>query len=376
MKGSFRLEKTNKAQSDFILLMIIILLAGFGFSALFSASYHYAAKYFNDSFHFIRKQLVLGFVGIVLGFAAYKLPSEIIKRYTPLFLFGSLGLIGLTFLPGLSEEVLGARRWIFLFGYSFQPSELAKLAVIMYLAYIFDKKKERMGDFKNSVLPPLIVLVLTIGLILLQNDFSSAIFILFIGFSMFFMSGVPLSYFIYLVFAAVPFALIFLFTKPHRVERVIAFINPETDPVGSGFQVIAAQSALNNGGLWGLGIGQGVKKLGGLPEVYSDFIFASTAEEIGFIGVLCVILLFAAFGARSFIKAYKGGKSYDFMLGFGLTISILYQALFNLAVVGGLVPATGIPLPFFSSGGSFLIVTFMMCGFLLGVTRRQEEEMV
>ena len=376
MNGRFRLEKTRMGQSDFILLMTIVLLAGFGFSALFSASYHYADKYFNDSFLFIRKQLILGGVGILFGFAAYKLSVDFIRRYTPLLLLIAVALIILTFIPGVSEEILGARRWIFLFGFSFQPSELAKLAVVLYLANIFDKKKDRMHDFGNAVLPPLIVLLFIIGLILLQNDFSSAVFILFVGFSMFFMAGVPILHFLYLLMAALPISLIFLFTKPHRVERLIAFISPEADPVGSGYQVIAAQTALSNGGVWGMGLGNGIKKLGGLPEVYSDFVFASTAEEVGFIGVFCIILLFAGFSARSFLTGWKSRSRYDFNLSFGLTISILFQALFNMAVVSGLVPATGITLPFFSSGGTSLMITFIMCGLLLGITKRQNEETI
>ncbi len=374
MKGRFELERVRDGQSDFILMMIIVLLAGCGFAALFSASYHYANKYFNDSFLFIRKQLLLGAAGAALGFAAYKTPVDVLRKYTPLMLMGTFVLILLTFIPGISEEILGARRWIFIFGYSFQPSELGKLAIILYLANIFDKKQDRMHDLGNTVIPPLIILAIMLGLVLLQNDFSSAVFILVIGLSVFFMAGVPLLYFIYLIVAIVPISVIFLFTKPHRVERLITFINPETDPVGSGYQVIAAQSALKNGGLFGQGLGNGIKKLGGLPEVHSDFIFASTAEEVGFIGVLCIIALFIGFAVRVMQKGCRSQSRFDFLLSFGLSISILYQALFNMAVVSGLVPATGIPLPFFSSGGSSLLVTFIMCGLLLGITKRQSEE--
>lgn len=374
MNGRFELEKVPGGQSDFILVLTIILLAGCGFSALFSASYNYADRYFNDSFLFIRKQLILGGVGGLLGFAAYKMPEDFIRRYTPMFLLGTMLLILLTFVPGLGEEVMGARRWIFVFGFSFQPSELAKLAVILYLANIFDKKKDRMNDLANTVIPPLIIVAVIIALVLLQNDFSTAVFILLVSLIMFFMAGVPILYFLYLIMAVIPLSIIILFTKPHRVERLIAFINPETDPVGSGYQVIAARSALESGGFWGAGIGNGLKKLGGLPEVHSDFIFASTAEEVGFIGVLSIILLFLGFAARGFVKGYRSSSRYDFLLSLGLTACILYQALFNLAVVSGLVPATGIPLPFFSSGGSSLLVTFIMCGFLLGVTRRQNGD--
>jgi len=374
MNGRFELEKVPGGQSDFILILTIVLLAGCGFSALFSASYSYADRYFNDSFIFIRKQLILGGLGIAFGFAAYKMPVGFLRKYTPLLLLVTISLILLTFVPGLGEEVLGARRWIFMFGFSFQPSELAKLAVILYLANIFDKKQDRMNDLSNTVIPPLIITAVIIALVLLQNDFSTAVFILLVGLVMFFMAGVPIHYFLYLIMAVIPLSIILLFTKPHRVERLIAFINPETDPVGSGYQVIAARNALESGGLWGTGIGNGLKKLGGLPEVHSDFIFASTAEEVGFIGVLSILLLFLGFAARGFIRGYRSASRYDFLLSFGLTFCILYQALFNLAVVSGLVPATGIPLPFFSSGGSSLLITFIMCGLLLGVTRRQNED--
>jgi cell division protein FtsW len=138
--------------------------------------------------------------------------------------------------------------------------------------------------------------------------------------------------------------------------------------------MIAAKTALENGGLWGAGIGNGLKKLGGLPEVHSDFIFASTAEEIGVVGVLAVIFLFLGFSFRALVKGYRSGSRYDFLLSVGFSVCILYQALFNLAVVSGLVPTTGIPLPFFSSGGSSLLVTFVMCGLLLSITKRLNSE--
>ncbi|MDC7127040.1 MAG: putative lipid II flippase FtsW [Spirochaetales bacterium] len=374
MTSRFELEKAPGGQCDFILLMMVVLLAGCGFVALFSASYDYASQQYGDSFIFIRKQFLLGIISAFLAFGVYKLPVELIRRVTPLLFISSLVLILLTFVPGLGEERLGARRWIFISGFSFQPSELAKLTLVLYLANIFDKKQERMGDLLNTVIPPLLMLIILFAFVLMQNDFSSAVFILIMGLSLFFVAGVSLLHFIYMLAAAVPLSLIFLFTKPHRVERLISFISPDSDPVGSGFQMKAAFSALQNGGFWGRGIGNGLKKLGGLPEVHSDFIFASTAEEVGFIGVLLLIALFLFFAARGLFCSYRSGSRYDFLLSFGLTSCILYQAFFNMAVVSGLVPATGIPLPFFSHGGSSLMVTFLMCGFLLGVTKRQREE--
>ncbi len=373
MSGKFELEKVQGGKSDYILFLLIAVLAGVGFSALFSSSYFYAGKYFNDSLLFIRKQLILGGAGVACGIIASRISTDFIRKYTPAFLLLTMLLILVTFIPGVGERILGARRWIFLFGFSFQPSELAKLAVILYLAHIFDKKQERMGDIANSIIPPFIIVGVTVGLVFLQNDFSTALFILVVSLLMFYLAGVPFLYFIFLLTAIVPLSIILLFTKPHRVERLIAFINPETDPVGSGYQIMAAQSALENGGFWGLGIGQGIKKMGGLPEVHSDFIFASLAEEAGFVGILCVLALFIGFAIRAYYRGVKSESRYEFLLVFGLTTCILYQAMFNIAVVAGLVPATGIPLPFFSSGGSSLFVTFIMCGLLMGITRRQNE---
>ena len=156
--------------------------------------------------------------------------------------------------------------------------------------------------------------------------------------------------------------------------RLMSFLEPEMDPAGTGYQIIASQSALSNGGLWGAGLGQGIKKMGGLPEVHSDFVFASLGEEAGFLGILFVILLFVLFAFRGYFISLKTKSRFGYYLGIGITSAILFQAFFNMAVVVGLVPATGIPLPFFSSGGSSLLVTLTMCGLLLNISQSSEEE--
>ncbi len=371
---NFSVEKVEKTKSDFILVVLLILLVGIGLSTLFSSSYYFAQKVFNDPGYFFKRQLIFSCIGAGIIFIIAQVPMNLIKKMIPWLLLFSLLLIVFTFIPGIGREVLGARRWIFPFGISFQPSELVKLSLILYLSYLFSKKEERIDDMLNSVFPPLLIVGLFVVLIYFQNDFSTAVFILSLSLIMFFIARVKLVYFLFIGTIVAPLTAILLFTKQHRVERIISFLNPMNDPVGSGYQVIASQSALSNGGLWGSGLGKGIKKLGGLPEVHSDFIFAAFGEETGFIGVLFVIALFIGFAVRGYIIALNSKDKFGYYLAFGITTSILYQMLFNLSVVVGLVPATGIPLPFFSSGGSSILVTLTMCGLLLNISRDTKSQ--
>jgi cell division protein FtsW len=283
-----------------------------------------------------------------------------------------LMLTVLTFVPGIGRPIMGARRWLFVFGQSFEPSELVKFSIVLYLAAIFSKKQDRINDPVNSLLPPLLVVSLFVTLIYLQNDFSTAFFILLIALAMFLIAQVRVLYFILLSLLFVPLGGMLLFTKAHRVRRLMAFLNPLADPGGSGYQVIAAQTAFISGGFWGRGLGKGIKKLGGLPEAHSDFIYAVVGEEAGFIGALFVLLLFLLLAWRGYSLAMKGKDSFTRYLAFGITSTITLQALLNIAVVIGLVPATGIPLPFFSSGGSSMLLTLAMGGVLFNLSRQPQ----
>ena len=369
MSGIFVAEKVNSRSVDPLLASVTVLLAGVGAAFLFTASYYDGELQFGDSFHFIKKRalyLALGGAGCYLmsRISLEKLKSLI----APIVLFSYLLLL-FPFVPGLGGTVMGANRWIFLFGYSFQPSELAKLSLIIYLAYIFSKKSDRLDDLANAVLPPLIITSLFVITIYGQNDFSTAFFALFVAVALFFVSGIKLSYFIFLATAVIPLAGILIFTKEYRVQRIIAFLRPELDPSGTGYQVIAAREALEKGGFFGSGLGQGTEKIGGLPQAHSDFVFAVLGEETGLLGVAAVIAIFVIFAVRGYTIAMRGGDSFRFLLGFGCVTAVFFQALFNVAVVAGLVPATGIPLPFFSSGGSSLIVSLLMCGLVLNISR-------
>ncbi len=369
MEMRFSAEKIRQNSGDFLLLAVVILLLGIGLAVLFSASYFYGELRFQDPLYFLKRQFVKAAVGAVLAFFLARIPMETIRRCIPTLLLISFILTGLTFVPGIGKEIMGARRWIFIGGMSFQPSELAKVAVILYLAYIFSKKEERIDDFFNAVFPPLLVVFAFITLIYFQNDFSTAFFLFLLALAMFFIARIRVIYFILLGAVGIPLAIVVILTKEHRVRRILAFLNPDMDPIGAGFQVNAAQDALINGGIWGVGLGEGIKKLGGLPEAHSDFVFAVLGEEMGFIGVVFIVALFTAFSYRGYSIALKSEDRFGYYLAFGITTAILFQALLNIAVVSGIVPATGIPLPFFSSGGSSIVITLLMCGLLLNLSR-------
>ncbi len=372
----FSLERGQTRRGDWVLLGILVLLAGLGISAMLSASYYRSDITFGAPLYLFKWQAIILGLSLIPALVFAVLSPERLRMLVPFFLLSAAILMGLTFVPGIGHSIQGARRWIALFGFTFQPSEYVKLVLIIYLAHIFSKKQERVTDFINTVLPPLIVVIGFTGLVYLQNDFSTAFFVLFLSLSIFFIAGIPLLYFFLLGGVSIPMLLVMLLSKEHRVMRIISFLNPESDPVGSGYQMRIAREALMDGGLWGSGLGQSVHKLGGLPEPHSDFVFAVLGEEVGFIGVLAVICVFIAFAVRGYQISIESDDKFAKYIAFGVTTAILYQALFNMAVVSGLVPATGIPLPFFSQGGSSLIVTICMCGLLFNCSRKGWEARV
>ncbi|MFW6211915.1 MAG: putative lipid II flippase FtsW [Spirochaetota bacterium] len=374
MSERFALERIPK-KNDVKMALLLVLIVGVGYAVLFSASYNWAEKLYGDPFRLVRRQIFWVGLGSVACFVAYRFPLDLLRRLVPALLLGGVGLMLLTFVPGLSEEYLGARRWIYVFGTSFQPSEFVRVVLVIYLAHILSRKRNQLDDTLNNVVPPLIVVLLFAGLIYIQNDFSTAVFVTSVALAIFFVAGVRLRFFVGLCILTAPLATVLLLTREHRVLRILAFLDPELDRFGSGYQVLAAQRGLANGGLWGRGIGQSVQKYGALPEPHSDFVFAVLGEESGFLGIIAIVLLFAIFAFKGYQIAMTAKDSYLSLLSFGVTSMIVFQALLNMAVVCGLVPATGIPLPFFSHGGTAVFMTLIMVGLLLNVARdgRGEE---
>ena len=354
---------------DHVFLAAVLLLTGLGLVTLYSSSYAFAQRFFGDGLYFTSHQIRLGITGIILLFIASVIDLEIIRKLVKPLVLGCIILCILTFVPGIGVRKNGAARWIGIASYTFQPSELVKLVLPLYLAHILEKKKGDIDIVLRGLIPPALITGIFFVLIFLQNNISTAIFLAFNALFMFFLAGVRFRYFFSAVLMFVPTAALLILKKEHRVMRFLSYIQPEFEPQGAGYQVNASVLTISSGGFWGKGIGQGTRKISSVPEVHSDFIFSSFAEESGFLGVMLFCLLFTVFAVRGFASSMGNEKPFNRLLGCGLVTMIISQVLLNVAVVAGALPATGIPLPFFSAGGSSLLTTMIMAGFVLNISR-------
>lgn len=360
----------DSKKNDLGLIISIILLIGFGLVTLYVTSPSYASRAFGDELYFLKRQVVSILCGLVLMIAVACINMDFLRKMLPVFVIGVFILCLLTFIPGIGVERNGARRWIRmpLMG-TFQPSEAAKVAVIIFLANIFDKKSDRMDEPGVSVYPAAFGLFSFVLVVFLQDDFSTAIFILLLGLLVFFVAGVFLRWFTAFCIFAIPVAILFVFGEEYRVNRLIAFLRPDYDINGINFQLNASRRAISAGGVWGQGIGTGLTKVNSIPEIQADFIFAGWVESMGFFGVLVYFALLAYFAYRVFSIAIKCTDKFRSLIAFGCGATILIQSIVNCGVVSGAFPSTGIPLPFFSSGGSSMLMTLFMCGLLINVSR-------
>ena len=365
-------EKYHKC--DIWLLVSILLLWGFGMFTIFVCSQGYAARFFNnDSFYFVKRQLVCSVAGIVLFMAFLLLDMETIKKLVIYMVLVTLILCVLTFIKPLSIEKNGARRWIRLpLNFTFQPSELVKFTLVLYLASYFDQLNEDITGEKD-VLPCVGIFLLMVILVMFQKDFSTSVFLTCVGILMFFVAGVKLKWVIPFIIFAIPVVIIVVLSERYRVERIIGFLKPSENIQGINYQATASKAAISAGGFWGTGIGKGLSKLNSIPEVQADYIFAGWTEAMGYIGVIAYIAMLFLFAWRGFKAALSCPYRFAAYGCFGCVSVITVQSIVNLMVVCGLLPSTGIPLPFFSVGGSSIIITLAMCGFILNASRCQEK---
>jgi cell division protein FtsW len=364
----FDAEKTVP-RGDHVLIASIFLLTGLGLVTLYSSTYTYAQVFYDNGLFFIARQLKFGLAGIILFFIASRVNLEIVRKLIKPLVILALLLCIMTFIPGIRVVRNGASRWIHLGPFFYQPSELVKLALPLYLAHIFDKKQDRIDDFRTGILPPVLVSVLFFGLIYYQNNFSTAVFIALNALVIFFLAGTKLRFFFAATMMFLPLSVLLLLSKEHRVRRLISFIRPDWEPQGAGYQVRNSLLTISSGGFLGKGIGQGTRKNSSVLYVYSDFIFSAFAEESGFLGVLLFTLLFAVFAFLGFRAAMKADTVFKRLLAASLVTMIISQVMANIAVVSGSLPATGIPLPFFSAGGSSLATTLVCAGLIVNISR-------
>lgn len=374
---TFVARKPNAAyhKSDIGFLVAVLLLWGFGLFTIFVCSQDYAIRFFNnDAFYFVRRQIICSLAGFALFVFFLVLDMATLKRLVMYFVFISIIMCLLTFISPLSIEKNGARRWIRLpFNFTFQPSELIKFSLVLYLACFFDGQYELENEKERDVLPCVGVFLLMVILVLLQKDFSTSAFITVLGLTIFFVTGAKLRWFIPVSFLAIPIIVLLITSEQYRIDRIIGFLNPEQGASTFNFQVNASKSAISAGGFWGAGIGRGISKLNEIPEVHADYIFAGWSEVMGFFGVVFYFGLLVFFGWRGYKAAFNCPSRFAAYGSFGCVTAIVLQSIINCMVVCGKLPSTGIPLPFFTVGGSSIIVTLGMCGFILNASRCEEK---
>ncbi|MDR3192691.1 MAG: putative lipid II flippase FtsW [Treponema sp.] len=351
------------------LIASVLLLTGLGLVTLYSASYGFGIISKGNGLYYISRQLRPALAGLILFFGLSRIKLELLREIIFPMVIGTIILCLLTFFPGIGVTKNGASRWIGIGPIEYQPSEMVKLVLPIYLAHIFDKKQNSIA-FSSGVLPPVVVSAVFFVIIYQQNNLATAIFIALNALSIFFLAGVKRRYFLFTAVMMLPLTSLMVLTKEHRLRRIISFFWPNWEPQGAGFQVRASLLTIMSGGLLGKGIGQGTRKIASVPEVHSDFIFSAFAEESGFIGVVLLFVLFAFFAWQGYRGGFRAATVYRRLLAYGLVTMIVSQALLNVMVVAGFLPATGIPLPFFSHGGSSLLTTLAMAGLVVNVARR------
>jgi cell division protein FtsW len=361
----------KRVSVDGWMFTVTTVLVFIGLVMIFSASAVMAKERFGSAYTFLFRQLAWAVAGMIVMLAAMKFDYSRLKH--PAVVFTLLGmttilLISVFFL----DRAHGTHRWFRLGPLSFQPSELAKPAIILFLAWFLENKTKAMDDWRNTLLPAIAPTMVFLALIVFQPDLGTAIACAAITACILFVAGLRLRYFGYAFLASLLPLYVLIFHVAYRRDRILAFLNPYSDPQGRGFHMIQSLIAVSTGGVTGLGLMEGKQKLFYLPEPHTDFIFAVTAEELGLVGAMAVIILFTIFLWRGTRAALRTQDNFGRFLAIGITAMIVLQAFINISVVLGLMPTKGIPLPFVSYGGSSLFVTLACVGVLLNITKQAE----
>ncbi len=364
-------RRTPRRSGDWTLLALIVILSLIGLVMVYTASSILAERSYDDSFYFIKKQLQWS----LLGFAAFMMVSRLETDRLREWIFPMTVSIFVLMASVLifGAEVNGSRRWIALGPVSFQPSEIAKLFAVIYLAHYIAKKDLRLGRFVDGAVPPLIVMASLAVLILIEPDFGTTIVILSISLILLFLGGIPMTQVVILLGFTLPVAYYWVVSSPYRLKRITAFMNPWEDRYGSGLQMIQSQIALGSGGLSGTGLAEGKQILFFLPEPHTDFIFAVIGESFGLLGTTLVLTLFVLILWRGLRISLMVETPFQRMLAIGMTLLITLPALLNMGVVTGLLPTKGLPLPFLSYGGSSLLANSVAVAFLYNISRNINE---
>jgi len=367
-------EKTSKKPFDFLLFMTVLILLCLGSIMVFSAGAPQANNVMGDTYYFIKKQLMYLPLAFLAMFVTMNIDYRKLGKWSPVFLVASVVLLALV--PVIGVEHNGAQRWINLGVTEFQPSEIAKLSVILFFSYSLSKRKNRLESFLYGLLPYLLILGVYGGLLLIEPHLSGTIVIFGVACIILFAAGAKIMHFIFLSFPAIAGLGALVYYFPYRRVRLISFLNPFEYMQGDGYQVVQSLYAIGSGGFFGRGLGKSMQKFLYLPEPYNDFIFSVLAEEMGFVGVVAVLLLFVVFIWRGAKIAIKAPDAFGSLVAIGITSLIAIQVIINVAVVTSSMPVTGMPLPLFSHGGTSLIFLMSGIGILLNISRYSNYERI
>jgi cell division protein FtsW len=354
---------------DMWLFGAAVVLLSAGVVMVYSASAIVAADRFHDPYFFLKKQLFWAALGATALWAALRVDYRLLeKAVLPLLIVAGVLLV-LVLVPPFGQAINGTRRWIRFGLVSFQPAELAKLALVLYLAAFLAKRRGDLAEFRTGAAPALAVAGLLAGLVLVQPDLGNCMTLIVVTFGLLYLAGSPFRHLAWVAAPALPLIALAIWMAPYRLRRITAFVDPWSDPRGSGFQIIQSWLALGNGGLVGQGIGGSRQKLFYLPESHTDFIFAIVGEELGFVGAVAMVGLFAVLIWRGLRIGLRAADPFGSYLALGITVLLATQTLVNLGVVTGLLPTKGLPLPFISFGGSALLMTMIATGVLLNISQ-------
>ncbi len=359
----------KRSGSFLALFSLLALLNIVGLVMILSASTVTSLEQHGSPWYQITRHVMWLAVGATCFVISLRIDFHRWRDWTKYLLRGSIALLVLVLIPGVGRTVNGASRWIGYGPLTVQPSELAKLALLLYVADLLARRSHRIGDTQLSLRPVLVVFFTVAGLVMAQPNLGTTIIIFTIVFVMLFIAGVPGKSLGLLGAAGAVGGILFAFTEDYRRRRLTAFADPWADPLNTGYQTIQSSSALANGGLVGTGIGQGRAKYGFLPEAHTDFIFAVLGEELGFLGALVLLAVFVAFGAFAVRVAMRAPDRFGMLVAAGITTWFLFQAFVNIGAAVGIMPTTGVPLPFVSFGGSSLVVNMVAAGILLNIAR-------
>lgn len=354
---------------DLILILITFAILTFGLVMVYSASAIWADYKFKDPFFFAKRQLLFAAVGIFAMFIIMNIDYWSWRTWAKVIIFVCFILLILVLIPGIGNVRNGSRSWIGVGAFSIQPSEFMKFAMIIYLAKYLSERQRYISSFMRGMLPALLLIFGAFGLIMLQPDLGTGTVMIGTCLLMIFVAGARISHFISLGLVGMFGFVLLIISAPYRIARITSFIDPWQDPLGTGFQIIQSLFAIGPGGLFGLGLGKSRQKFFYLPESHTDFIYAIMAEELGFIGGTLIILLFALLFWRGIRIALGAPELYGSFLAVGIIAMIALQVIINIGVVVGLIPVTGITLPFLSYGGSSLTLMLVAIGVLLNISR-------